>query len=329
MTLERENMLHHGPETERLFRAEEWESKLKIAEQKGYADGVKDERRRAARERRKNVKQKRETFLLILLFISITIGARWVYMFATRHIKFIDGGWFGAWLLFLISSIFKACTGDKELSKETRGNRSAFRAVLSGICEFWKDIRKNNKLFFMFILCTACLTGGTLGKFEVLERTVSATSKFGDVWIHYESKELKDTNNDKESERSREGNETKESDRSDVVDHKTETDQTTGTNELNGSMLVSNKSLANESVAFIEKSDYSVNALRRIEISEDELAKTLYLSSEEYGFVFLTGEEYAVEDWESQEEINDTVLQMIENIREKRIFLMTKLLRNM
>lgn len=318
VTLDRENMLHHGHDTERLFGNEEWERKLKNAEKKGYEEGVRNERRRAARERRKHVQQKKEAIELILFFIGVTFVARLLYIFAARHIKLVDDGWFWAWIGVIVTGIFKACTGDKELTKDTRGNRSAFQSVLSGMGEFWKDIHRNNKLFCMFVLCIACLTGGVLGKFNVLERTVSATTEFGNVWINYENKSLKETNNDEEREQSVAENEEAEGDRSDAGNCKTETEQISELNESNGTVDVSDKSLTNESVTFIEESDYSVEDLRRIAISEDELVKTLYLSSEEYGSVFLAGEENAVEDWDNQEEINNTVLQMIEDQRKKR-----------
>lgn len=315
--MDRDNRSHHVDEKEQIFEYKERD--LEYAREKGYAEGVRDERRRAVRERKKQRKQKIERILSFLFFIVVTFIVKLLYTFIVQYIEFVDPGWFVAWILFLAGTIFKACTGDRELLKDTRGNMSAWRSVLSGIGEFWGNIRKNNLMFSLFILCTVCLLGGILGKFEVLERTVLATTEFGNAWISYEYKSLKESSNDEESgQQSIDENVTSQNDHSDGSNCKTEANQMTELSELSEAVVQGDKSLGNEGITFIEKSDYSVDDLSKIEISADEYKKILYLSSEEYDIVFLAGEKYAVEDWENQEEINDMVLQMVKDNRAKR-----------
>lgn len=243
-------MPHHEQDTERLFEIREREKELEEAEQRGYKKGVRDEQKRAEKEKRKHNKHRIEAFWL---FVTITFVAYGVYTFIAGHIKLADDGWFWTWLATLGMCIFKACTGDKKLSEDTRGDMSAFQSFFSGIGEFWKDIRKNNKLFTLFIICWGCLLGGVVGKFNVVQRTVIATKKFGEAWISYESKEFE------------------ENDDSEVSEEPLQMSESTG-EKLSEELNDSNRSNGNSDIAtFIAKSDYDLDALRRIEISDIEL----------------------------------------------------------
>lgn len=315
------NMLHHGQEVERSFEVTEWEKELEEAEQRGYENGVSDEKKRVAKEKRKHNKQKREAFMLFLLLAVITLVAWGAYTVVSGHIKLAGDGWFWGWLAGLGACIFKACTGDKELSEDTRGNMGVFQSFLCGIQEFSKDIRKNNKLFFLFIICLGCLIGGVVGKFEVVSRTVSAAERFGEAWISYESRKLKEIDSSGVSEQPAQIDELTDEKPSEEpgglgeLDGKTEMNQAFEVNEPNGTVAVGNRSLSSEIMDFIEKSDYDVDVLRRIEISDSDLTQIMDLSLEEYEFVFFTGGEYVVGDWQNQEQINGEVLQKIEEIR--------------
>ena len=81
----------------------------------------------------------------------------------------------------------------------------------------------------------------------------------------------------------------------------------------------SDRSESNSDImAFIEKSDYNVDDLRQIEISDIELDHIVNLSSVDYDFVFFTGGDYGIEDWEDQEKIDDTILRMIKDLRSEK-----------
>ena len=198
--MESKNMPHHEQETERLFATKGWKKALEGAAQRGYKKGVRDEQKRVEEEKREHNKQRRGALLLFLLLAVITFVACGVYTFISGHIKFAGDGWFWGWLTTLGTCIFKACTGEKKLSEDTRGDMSAFQSFLSGIEEFWIDIRKNNKLFALFIICWGCLFGGVVVKFEVVSRTVSAAEVFGEAWISYDSKDKKEKEDDKADE---------------------------------------------------------------------------------------------------------------------------------
>lgn len=298
--MESNYMPHHEQEIEHSFAKERWKKALEEAEQRGYNKGIEDERKRAAKEKRKHNRQKIEAVLLILLLIAIAFVAGWAYRFITQQFKLVGGGGFWTALLALAVYIIKACSGDKELLKNTRRNMSALQSFLSGIQEFWKDIRRNNKLFVMFIIFLGCLIGGVLGQFEVVSRTVSGAEAFGKAWTGYESQNIEENNDSETGKESAQRNESTEEKPSEEPN---DSDRSDGNSDIED---------------FIEKSDYDVDDLRLIEISDIELDHIVDLSSEDYEFVFFIGEKYAIEDWENQEEIDETILQMIKDLRREK-----------
>lgn len=294
-------MPHHGQDAEHSFDEEKWKKEIKKAIEKarkeGYKRGVLDERKRAREEKRKRNKQRIEAALLLVV---ITVVAEFVYTFITQQFKLIVAGGFWTALLAGVAYIIKTCSGDKELLKDTRGNKSALQSFFSGIQEFWKDIRRNNKLFFMFIICLGGLLGGGLGQFEVVSRSVSGFKGFGEAWVNYESKKIEENNDGEAGEEPALMNESTEDKASEELN---DSDGSDGNSDI---------------AAFIEDSDYDVDDLRQIEISDIELDHIVDLSAEDYEFVFFTGEEYAIEDWENQEEIDDVVLRMIKDLRREK-----------
>ncbi|MDE7178245.1 MAG: hypothetical protein K2O59_10545 [Lachnospiraceae bacterium] len=293
-------MPHHEQETERLFDIEKWEKEIEEAEKRGYENGARDEQRRSAKEKRKHNKQKMEAFRLLLLLAFITVAACGVYTLISGHGKLVDDGWFWGWLVALAACILKACIGEKKSSEDTQENMGVFQTFLSGIKELWKSIRINEKLFALSVVCLGCVIGGAIGKFEVVSRTVSGAEAFGEAWISYESHKIEVNNDgevDGESAQMNDSTEVKPSEEPNV------SDRSDGNSDIED---------------FIEKSDYDVDDLRQIEISDIELNHIVDLSSEDYEFIFFTGEGYVIEDWEDQEEIDDAVLEMIKDLRREK-----------
>lgn len=290
-------MPHHGQDTEHLFDIEEWEKEIKEAEQRGYENGVLDEQKRARKEKRERDEQKIEVFKLLLLLAFITVAACVLYTLISGRAKLVDDGWFWACLAGLGACIFKACTGNKELPEDAHENMGVFQTFRSGIKKLWKGIRKNDKVFALSIICLGCVIGGVIGKFEVVSKTVFSAEAFGKAWISYESKKIEVNDDGEVGEEPPQMNES------------TEVKQSEEPNDSDGSSDIA---------AFIEKSDYDVDDLRQIEISDSELNHIADLSSEDYEFVFFTGEEYIIEDWENQEEIDDAVLRMIKDLRREK-----------
>lgn len=297
-------MLHHEQDAEHLFSLEEWKKAIRKAEQRGYENGIRDEQIRAEKEKRKHNKQRIETFLFILLFIIITFAAWGVYTVIKALFELAGERWFWRVLFAYAIFIIKACAGNKDLLKDTRENMGVFQKFLSGtkkLCKsIRKNIKKNDKLFALSIICLGCLIGGAIGKFEVVSRTVSAAEAFGKTWISYDSQKKEVNHDGKAAEESMQMNESTEMKPSEEPN---DSDRLDGNSDI---------------AAFIEKSYYDVDDLRQIEISDIELDHIVDLSSEEYEFVFFTGEEYVIEDWEDQEEIDDAVLEMIKDLRREK-----------
>lgn len=187
----------------------------------------------------------------------------------------IDYVWFGIIVLGILVTI-KGCIAKDEKLKTCRAeNEVLFQVAWRGCIEIFNYVTGNLFTVVLLILCIITFGGGIAGKFNVFDKFAFGCRQFVMAFMNYET-------------------------------------------EVNGEWKleeVAEEKISEVTLEVLENYEGDPEEITNINVNQSELILILNLSDEECGIVFFLQGDYAIENWDDQDEINSKVLQMIDDAR--------------
>ncbi|MBD5523918.1 MAG: hypothetical protein HDR04_05790 [Lachnospiraceae bacterium] len=264
--------------TERQFVDEEAEMVISVKE---FEKCLREAEERSARKERRKIQReiKIGKFYRIAGILScalIIFGLSCLYKYLASKFSNIDYGWFGVIVLGIWAMIKGCIEKDEKLRTCKAENEVLFQVAWRGYIEIFTYVTGHFFPAALLVLCIIFFGGGIAGKFNLFDRFAFGGSRLVAGVINYE-------------------------------------------NEMNGErkvVEVAEEKISEVTLEVLENYEGDPEEITSMKINQSELNTILNLSDEECGTVFFLQGDYAVENWDDQDEINSKVLQMVDDARQ-------------
>lgn len=237
--------------------------------------GARKERHRIHKENEKKKKAIISWIVGIPICVVLVFSLSCLYQCLSFVYDNIDRVWFGVVVVGILTTV-GTCLIKEESLRTQRGDDETF------LLGAWRELKavckllfRNNFYILLLFLCIVILFGGVTGKFDVFARFTFASKKFMVAFRDYD--------------KGIEGEENAE----EVMD----------------------QNIPEAAWQILKNYEGDSEEIKQMKIYPNEIDLVLNLSDAERGIVFFTQGDYAIEDWDDQEEINDKVLRMVEDAR--------------